>query len=229
MKNQKSLPERELTTIYNPDHVFWPHSKKITEPMLSNWILHRRHIHWGNTCLFLPPTTCFTITVNEIKVTQFVLLIWCRSCEYKNSIPKQIMPGLEPTTFGVSHWYSTNVPYYLVQILWNWTYLERNIFLAFILPTLFPISRADKSLSSNPSLQKISLVVKQRFHGGETYPGWVLRVSSMVFHYLWIFLVWFRRDDCEVRQKRWRIRGLYCAQYTPAVFVFLPTLPHLRS
>ena len=51
------------------------HSKKISEPMLSNWILHRRHIHWGNTCLFLPPTTCFTVTVNEIKDTQFVLLI----------------------------------------------------------------------------------------------------------------------------------------------------------
>ncbi len=36
---------------------------------------------------------------------------------------------------------------------------------------------------------EVSLVVKQRFHGGETYPGWVLRVSSIVFHYLWIFLV----------------------------------------
>ncbi len=42
-----------------------PHSKKFTEPMLSNWILHRRHIHWGNTCLFLPPTTCFTITASN--------------------------------------------------------------------------------------------------------------------------------------------------------------------
>ncbi len=52
-----------------------PHSKKITEPMLSNWILHQWHFHWGNTCLFLPPTTCFTVTVNEIKDTQFVLLI----------------------------------------------------------------------------------------------------------------------------------------------------------
>jgi hypothetical protein len=51
------------------------HSKKITEPMLSNWILHQWHFHWGNTCLFLPPTTCFTVTVNEIKDTQFVLLI----------------------------------------------------------------------------------------------------------------------------------------------------------
>jgi hypothetical protein len=46
--------------------------------MLSNWILHQLHFHWGNTCLFLPPTTCFTVTVNEIKDTQFVLLIWCR-------------------------------------------------------------------------------------------------------------------------------------------------------
>ena len=26
---------------------------------------------------------------------------------------------------------------------------------------------------------EVSLVVKQRFHGRETYPGWVLRVSSM--------------------------------------------------
>ncbi len=51
------------------------HSKKITEPMLSNSMLHLRHIHWGNTCLFLPPTTSFTVTVNEIKDTQFVLLI----------------------------------------------------------------------------------------------------------------------------------------------------------
>jgi hypothetical protein len=49
--------------------------KRITEPMLSTWILHRRHIHWGNNCLFLLPTTCFTVTVNEIKVTRFVLLI----------------------------------------------------------------------------------------------------------------------------------------------------------
>ncbi len=29
----------------------------------------------------------------------------------KNSIPKQIMPGIEPTTFGVSLWYFTNVPH----------------------------------------------------------------------------------------------------------------------
>jgi hypothetical protein len=28
---------------------------------------------------------------------------------------------------------------------------------------------------------EVSLVVKQRFHGRETYPGWVLRVSSMFF------------------------------------------------
>ncbi len=54
---------------------FHLHSKKITEPMLSNWILHQWHFHWGNTCLFLPPTTCFTVTVNEIRDTQFVLLI----------------------------------------------------------------------------------------------------------------------------------------------------------
>ena len=29
--------------------------------------------------------------------------------------------------------------------------------------------------------REVSLVVKQRFHGRETYPGWVLRVSSMFF------------------------------------------------
>ncbi len=55
--------------------IYKMHSKKITEPMLSNWILHQLHFHWGNSCLFLPPTTCFTVTVNEIKDTQFVLLI----------------------------------------------------------------------------------------------------------------------------------------------------------
>jgi hypothetical protein len=60
---------------FSDDDIFDPHSKKITEPMLSNWILHQWHFHWGNTCLFLPPTTCFTVTVNEIKDTQFVLLI----------------------------------------------------------------------------------------------------------------------------------------------------------
>jgi hypothetical protein len=27
--------------------------------------------------------------------------------------------------------------------------------------------------------REVSLVVKQRFHGRETYPGWVLRVASM--------------------------------------------------
>jgi hypothetical protein len=31
--------------------------------MLSNWILHQWHFHWGNTCLFLPPTTCTVQTV----------------------------------------------------------------------------------------------------------------------------------------------------------------------
>ncbi len=27
--------------------------------------------------------------------------------------------------------------------------------------------------------REVSLVVKQRFHGRETYPGWVLRVATM--------------------------------------------------
>ncbi len=27
--------------------------------------------------------------------------------------------------------------------------------------------------------REVSLVMKQQFHGRETYPGWVLRVSSM--------------------------------------------------
>jgi hypothetical protein len=31
----------------------------------------------------------------------------------------------------------------------------------------------------NSPFNFVSLVVKQRFHGRETYPGWVLRVSSM--------------------------------------------------
>ncbi len=58
-----------------------------------------------------------------------------------------------------SGWVSDTLPQChicLVQMNWNWIYLELNIFQAFILPTPFPISRADKSLSSNPSLKKIS-------------------------------------------------------------------------
>jgi hypothetical protein len=99
--------------------------------MLSDWILHRRHIHWGNTCLFLPPTTCFTVTVNEIKDTQFVLLIY--DAGYKNSIPKQIIPGLEPTTFRESLCCSTNVPHMPCTSL-----LKLDIFGAQYLSSFYP-------------------------------------------------------------------------------------------
>ncbi len=50
--------------------------------MLSNWILHRRYIHWGNTCLFMPLTTCFTVTVNAIKDTQGESLILYQCATY---------------------------------------------------------------------------------------------------------------------------------------------------
>ncbi len=59
----------------------------------------------------------------------------------------------------LSQWVSDTLPLCymcLVQTFSNWMYLELNIFLACILPTPFPISTADKSLSSNPSLKKIS-------------------------------------------------------------------------
>jgi hypothetical protein len=44
----------------------------------------------------------------------------------------------------------------------------------------------------------VSLVVKQRFHGGETYPGWVLRESSMYIIPSACFLVHMKRDNSEV-------------------------------
>ncbi len=63
--------------IYSSDQI--PGLLKRTQKKLRNPCyqigLHQWHFHWGNTCLFLPPTTCCTVTVNEIKDTQFVLLI----------------------------------------------------------------------------------------------------------------------------------------------------------
>ncbi len=138
--------------------------------MLSNWILHRRHIHWGNTCLFLPPTTCFTVTVSAIKDTQFVLLVMPQDTKIVILNRSCLGSKLQP-----SQWVSDTLPMChicLVQFLWNWIYSELNIFLAFILLMPFPISKAGKSLSSNPSLKTIPqrMLSSWVLHRKKTYP-----------------------------------------------------------
>ncbi len=44
-----SIPADIVSKLHKKPLKIWPHSKIFPQRMLSSWVLHRRHIHRGNT------------------------------------------------------------------------------------------------------------------------------------------------------------------------------------